>query len=42
MTTGQMKTEISDGIMTMTLTRPEKKNPLSKMYNAMSDGLETA
>jgi enoyl-CoA hydratase/carnithine racemase len=43
MTTDQMKTEIYDGIMTMTLTQPEKKNALSKaMYKAMSDGLETA
>jgi enoyl-CoA hydratase/carnithine racemase len=38
-----VKTEISDGIMTLTLARPDKKNALSKaMYSAMSDGLESA
>jgi hypothetical protein len=39
MTTDQMKTEISDGIMTMTLTRPDKKNALSKaMYTQCRTG----
>jgi enoyl-CoA hydratase/carnithine racemase len=41
--TEHVKTEISDGIMTLTLARPDKKNALSKaMYSAMSDGLESA
>src|ERR1700726_1747935 len=41
--TEHVKTEVSGGIMTLTLARPEKKNALSKaMYSAMSDGLESA
>jgi enoyl-CoA hydratase/carnithine racemase len=41
--TEHVKTEVSDGIMTLTLARPEKKNALSNaMYSAMSDGLERA
>jgi enoyl-CoA hydratase/carnithine racemase len=41
--TEHLKTEVSGGIMTLTLARPEKKNALSKaMYSAMSDGLESA
>jgi enoyl-CoA hydratase/carnithine racemase len=41
--TEHLKMEVSGGIMTLTLARPEKKNALSKaMYSAMSDGLESA
>jgi enoyl-CoA hydratase/carnithine racemase len=41
--TQHVKTELSGGIMTITLARVEKKNALSKaMYSAMSDGLERA
>lgn len=41
--TEHVKTEISDGIMTLTLSRADKKNALSNaMYSAMSDGLERA
>jgi enoyl-CoA hydratase/carnithine racemase len=41
--TEHVKTEVADGIMTLTLARPDKKNALSNaMYSAMSDGLERA
>src|SRR5258707_3044858 len=41
--TGHVKTEIAEGIMTLTLARADKKNALSNaMYSAMSDGLERA
>jgi enoyl-CoA hydratase/carnithine racemase len=41
--TEHVKTEVTAGIMTMTLARAEKKNALSNaMYSAMSDGLERA
>jgi enoyl-CoA hydratase/carnithine racemase len=41
--TEHVKTEIADGIMTLTLARADKKNALSNaMYSAMSDGLERA
>jgi enoyl-CoA hydratase/carnithine racemase len=41
--TEYVKTEISAGIMTLTLARPDKKNALSNaMYGAMSDALEHA
>lgn len=38
-----VKTEIADGVMTLTLQRPEKKNALTvAMYDAMSDALDRA
>lgn len=38
-----IKTDVAEGIMTLTLARPDKKNALSNaMYSAMSDGLERA
>ncbi|MDI4237755.1 enoyl-CoA hydratase-related protein [Bradyrhizobium sp. Arg237L] len=38
-----VKTEIADGVMTVTLQRPEKKNALTTaMYDAMSDALDSA
>jgi enoyl-CoA hydratase/carnithine racemase len=38
-----VKTDVADGIMTLTVARPDKKNALSNaMYSAMSDGLERA
>ena len=41
--TEHVKTEVSAGIMTLTLARADKKNALSNaMYSAMSDGLERA
>src|SRR5437879_992998 len=41
--TEHVKTEIAAGIMTLTLTRPDKMNALSNaMYSTMSDGLERA
>ena len=41
--TEHMKTEVTAGIMTLTLSRPEKKNALTgAMYSALSDGLERA
>jgi enoyl-CoA hydratase/carnithine racemase len=41
--TEHVKTEIADGIMTLTLQRPEKKNALTgAMYDAMSDALKRA
>src|SRR5258705_12133607 len=41
--TEHVKTEVSAGIMTLTLARADKKNALSNaMYSAMSDGLEHA
>ena len=41
--TEHVKTEIAEGIMTLTLARADKKNALSNaMYSAMSDGLERA
>src|SRR5881409_3704720 len=41
--TEHVKTEIAAGIMTLTLTRPDKMNALSNaMYSAMSNGLERA
>jgi enoyl-CoA hydratase/carnithine racemase len=41
--TEHVKTEIADGVMTLTLRRPEKKNALTgAMYDAMSDALRRA
>lgn len=41
--TEQIKTEIADGVMTLTLQRPEKKNALTgAMYDALTDALEIA
>jgi enoyl-CoA hydratase/carnithine racemase len=41
--TEHVKTEIADGVMTVTLRRPEKKNALTgAMYNALSDALNQA
>ena len=41
--TEHVKNEISDGIMTLTLQRPEKKNALTgAMYNALSEALKQA
>ena len=38
-----VKTEIANGVMTVTLLRPEKKNALTiAMYDAMSDALDRA
>ena len=38
-----VKTEVVDGILVLTLQRPDKKNALTgAMYNALSDGLERA
>jgi enoyl-CoA hydratase/carnithine racemase len=38
-----VKTEIADGVMTLTLQRPEKKNALTgAMYDALSNALERA
>lgn len=39
----QVKTELSDGVLVVTLERPDKKNAITgAMYNAMSDALERA
>ena len=41
--TEHVKAEIADGVMTLTLQRPEKKNALTgAMYDAMSDALKRA
>jgi enoyl-CoA hydratase/carnithine racemase len=41
--TEHVKTEIADGVMTLTLQRPEKKNALTgAMYDALSDALNQA
>jgi enoyl-CoA hydratase/carnithine racemase len=41
--TDYVRHEIADGIMTLTISRPDKKNALSNaMYSALSDGLELA
>jgi enoyl-CoA hydratase/carnithine racemase len=41
--TEHVKTNVTDGIMTLTLARPDKKNALSNaMYGALADGLERA
>src|SRR6201993_4658321 len=41
--TEHVKNEISDGVMTLTLRRPEKKNALTgAMYNALSEALKQA
>ena len=41
--TEHVKREISDGLMTLTLQRPEKKNALSgAMYDALSDAVRQA
>src|SRR6266850_5511656 len=41
--TGHVTTELSGGILTLTLARADKKNALSDaMYSALSDGLEGA
>jgi len=38
-----VKTELVDGILVLTLQRPDKKNALTgAMYDALSDGLERA
>lgn len=41
--TEQVKTETVNGVMTLTLQRPEKKNAITgAMYDALSEGLERA
>src|ERR1700739_5170262 len=41
--TEHVKTEIADGVMTLTLRRPEKKNALTgAMYDALTDALKMA
>src|SRR5712671_1449686 len=41
--TDHVRREIADGIMTLTISRSDKKNALSNaMYSALSDGLERA
>jgi enoyl-CoA hydratase/carnithine racemase len=41
--TEHVKTEITDGVMTLTLRRPEKKNALTgAMYDALTDALKQA
>lgn len=41
--TEHVRIDVTEGIMTLTLARPDKKNALSKaMYDAMSNGLERA
>src|SRR5258708_4844605 len=41
--TEHVKTEIANGVLTLTLQRPEKKNALTgAMYDALSDALERA
>ena len=41
--TEHVKTEVADGVMTLTLRRPEKKNALTgAMYDALSDALKQA
>jgi enoyl-CoA hydratase/carnithine racemase len=38
-----LRTEVVDGVMSLTISRPDKKNALTgAMYDAMSDGLERA
>ena len=38
-----IKTELADGVLVLTLQRPEKKNALTgAMYNVLSDGLDRA
>ena len=40
---GHVKIEAADGVMTLTLQRPEKKNALSGvMYDALSDAVRQA
>ena len=40
---GHVKSELSGGVLTLTLQRPDKKNALTcAMYNALSDALEKA
>jgi enoyl-CoA hydratase/carnithine racemase len=41
--TEHVKTELSDGVLVLTLQRPDKKNALTgAMYNALSDALDSA
>lgn len=41
--TEYVRTDVTDGIMTLTIARPDKKNALTNaMYDALSDGLERA
>src|SRR5262245_19344214 len=41
--TEHVRCQVSDGVMTLTIARPAKKNALSNaMYSALSDGLELA
>jgi enoyl-CoA hydratase/carnithine racemase len=41
--TDHLTTDVIDGVMTLTISRPEKKNALTgAMYDAMSEGLERA
>ncbi|SMG02394.1 Enoyl-CoA hydratase [Burkholderia singularis] len=43
MPTTEIKTELADGIMTVTLSRPDKKNALTNaMYGALADAIERA
>ena len=38
-----VKTELSDGVLVVTLQRPDKKNAITgAMYNALSDALDRA
>ena len=39
--TEHVKTELSDGVLVVTLRRPDKKNAITgAMYNALSDALD--
>lgn len=41
--TEYIKTELSDGVLVLTLQRPDKKNALTgAMYNVLSDALDRA
>lgn len=41
--TDHVRSEISDGVLTLTLNRPEKKNALTRaMYQALGDGIDGA
>jgi enoyl-CoA hydratase/carnithine racemase len=42
-TTGDVKTQVNDGVLTLTIDRPSKRNALTQaMYATMADGLERA
>src|ERR1700709_924539 len=41
--TDHVRSEISNGVLTLTLNRPEKKNALTRaMYQALGDGIDGA